>query len=115
VIRLPVCKTGVFEQARSDDWSVTSYSHHFWEVANGNGRYLHRFFLLRTLNFTIGRFAVEATRVLLRRRRRAMRASAEKKCRATQLPAMTTKATKIASPMDLPTFIEAYLAHAAGM
>jgi hypothetical protein len=29
VIRLPVCKTGVFKQAGSDDWSVTSTSHHF--------------------------------------------------------------------------------------
>ena len=27
VIRLPVCKTGVFKQAGSDDWSVTSTSH----------------------------------------------------------------------------------------
>ena len=30
VIRLPVCKTGVAKQAGSDDWSVTSTSHHFW-------------------------------------------------------------------------------------
>ena len=28
VIRLPVCKTGVSKQAGSDDWSVTSTSHH---------------------------------------------------------------------------------------
>ena len=27
VIRLPVCKTGVFKQAGSDDWSITSTSH----------------------------------------------------------------------------------------
>jgi hypothetical protein len=33
VIRLPVCKTGVFKQAGSDDWSVTSTSHHFGLVA----------------------------------------------------------------------------------
>ena len=33
VIRLPVCKTGVFKQAGSDDWSVTSISHHFGLVA----------------------------------------------------------------------------------
>src|SRR5437870_11031895 len=33
VIRLPVCKTGVFKQAGSDDWSVTSASHHFGLVA----------------------------------------------------------------------------------
>mgnify|MGYP003393474507 CR=1 FL=1 len=30
VIRLPDCKSGVFKQAGSDDWSVTSTSHHFW-------------------------------------------------------------------------------------
>ena len=42
-------------------------------------RYLRRFFFVRTLNLTIGRLAVEATRVLLRRRRRSHRASAEKK------------------------------------
>jgi hypothetical protein len=29
VIRLPACKTGVFKQAGSDDWSVTSTSHQF--------------------------------------------------------------------------------------
>ena len=33
VIRLPVCKIGVFKQAGSDDWSVTSTSHHFGLVA----------------------------------------------------------------------------------
>ena len=33
VIRLPVCKTGVSKQAGSDDWSVTSTSHHFGLVA----------------------------------------------------------------------------------
>jgi hypothetical protein len=27
VIQLPVCKTGVFKQAGSDDWSITSTSH----------------------------------------------------------------------------------------
>ena len=42
MIRLPVCKTGVFKQAGSDDWSITSTSHHFglvaWdrEAAGGN-------------------------------------------------------------------------------
>ena len=30
VIRLPACKSGVIKQAGSDDWSVTSTSHHFW-------------------------------------------------------------------------------------
>jgi hypothetical protein len=30
VIRLPACKTGVSQQAGSDDWGVTSTSHHFW-------------------------------------------------------------------------------------
>lgn len=30
VIRLPACKSGVFKQAGSDDWSITSTSHHFW-------------------------------------------------------------------------------------
>jgi hypothetical protein len=29
VIRLPACKSGVFKQAGSDDWSVTSTSHQF--------------------------------------------------------------------------------------
>jgi len=38
-----------------------------------------RSFFVRTLNLIVGRFAVEATRVLLRRRRRSHRASAEKK------------------------------------
>ena len=33
VIRLSVCKTGVFKQAGSDDWSITSTSHHFGLVA----------------------------------------------------------------------------------
>ena len=33
--------------------------------------YLPRSFLVRTLNLTIGRLAVEAIRVLLRRRRRS--------------------------------------------
>ena len=33
VSRLPVCKTGVFKSAGSDDWSVTSTSHHFGSVA----------------------------------------------------------------------------------
>ena len=33
VIQLPVCKTGVFKQAGSDDWSITSTSHHFGLVA----------------------------------------------------------------------------------
>ena len=33
VIRLPVCKTGVFKQAGSDHWSITSTSHHFGLVA----------------------------------------------------------------------------------
>ena len=44
-------------------------------VATG---YLRRSGFVRTLNLTIGRFAVEARRVLLRRRRRSRRASAEK-------------------------------------
>jgi hypothetical protein len=33
VIRLPDCKSGVAKQAGSDDWSVTSISHHFGLVA----------------------------------------------------------------------------------
>ena len=33
VIRLPVCKPGVAKQAGSDDWSVTSTSHHVGLVA----------------------------------------------------------------------------------
>ena len=33
VSRLPVCKTGVFKSAGSDDWSVTSASHHSGPVA----------------------------------------------------------------------------------
>jgi hypothetical protein len=38
VIRLPVCKTGVFKQAGSDDWSITSTSHHFGLVAQSAER-----------------------------------------------------------------------------
>lgn len=68
-----------------------------------------------TLNFIIGRFAVEATRVLLRRRRRAQRASAEKKCRAIQAAATTARPPRLASTMGLFKFIAVYLAHAAGM
>lgn len=83
-------------------------------ICAGRG-YLRRSFFVRTLNFTVGRFAVEANRVLLRRRRRSRRASAEKKCRtihATEIAAMTPKIT---SAIRLPKFMEVYLAHAVGM
>ncbi len=33
VIRLPDCKSGVVKKSGSDDWSVTSISHHFGLVA----------------------------------------------------------------------------------
>ena len=38
MIRLPVCKTGVFKQAGSDDWSITSISYHFGPVAQSEER-----------------------------------------------------------------------------
>ena len=37
MFRLPVCKTGVFKRAGSDDWSVTSTSHHFWIHSSTSG------------------------------------------------------------------------------
>ena len=77
--------------------------------------YLRRFFFVRTLNRTIGRFAVEETRVLLRRRRRSQRASAEKKCRTTQAPTMTATTRRTRSTAGLRKFIEVYLAHAVRM
>jgi hypothetical protein len=41
--------------------------------------YFRRSFFVFTLNFTIGRLAVEQIRALLRRRRRSQRALAERK------------------------------------
>ena len=49
------------------------------QSARGDRDYLFRSFFVRTLNFTIGRLMLEEMRVLLRRRRRSSRASAEKK------------------------------------
>jgi hypothetical protein len=76
---------------------------------------LRRPFFVRTLNFTIGRFAVEDTRVLLRRRRRSHRALAEKKCRPIQIPAMTAVTPRLTIRIRLPKFIEVYLAKAIEM
>lgn len=45
----------------------------------GDTDYLRESFFVRTLNFTMGRFTFDESRVLLRRRRRSNRASAEKK------------------------------------
>jgi hypothetical protein len=86
----------------------------FVEMANGGRDYLRRFFFVRTLNLIIGRFAVEETRVLLRRRRRSWRASADRKRRAIQTPAMTAT-PRIASRTGLSKFTQVYLAHAVGM
>jgi hypothetical protein len=69
----------------------------------------------RTLNFTIGRLAVEETRELLRRRRRSRRASAEKKWRPAQAVASAALTPRIASIVELLTFIADCLAHSAGM
>ena len=77
--------------------------------------FLRRSFLVRTLKRTIGRFAVEAKRALLRRRRRSRRAVAEKKCRTTHpitIAARTPRVMRIAGP---PKFMELYLTHAPGM
>ena len=76
---------------------------------------MRRSFLARTLNLTIGRFAVEARRELLRRRRRSRRASAEKKRRTAQATAITASTPKITNRMGFSKFIENYLTHAFGM
>jgi len=44
VFRLPVCKTGVFKQAGSDDWSVTSTSHQPSPAASRRAKAAHRSF-----------------------------------------------------------------------
>ena len=98
-----------------DDWSITSTSHQFGNTTHRSRDYLRRSFFVRTLNFTIGRREVEATRVLLRRRRRSRRASVEKKCRASNPPAIKATMQRVTSAIGLPKFIKVYLAHDAGM
>ena len=53
--------------------------------------YLRRDFFVRTLNLTIGRFALAEMGELLRRRRRSRLASSEKNFVANLIPATTSK------------------------
>jgi hypothetical protein len=59
---------------------------------------------VNTLNLTIGRLAVEVSRVLLRRRRRSRRASGEKKRRSAQTIAIMAARATITSTLELAGF-----------
>lgn len=77
--------------------------------------YFRSSLLVRTLNLTVGRFAVEASRVLLRRRRRSRRASVEKKCRPTHAIVITARTPKMMSATGLSKYMELYLTHPLAM